>query len=142
MKSYFVSTLLILALGLVYAAPLSSDIISKREDPSGTQNCFDITYPIDYTVWETYGVYDITWTVTGECETSYYAYMVRVLEDENGNTTYEVPEFGDKPIDISLGHSKIALGDNIGEGDYIFGIGPGKDTTYETADMVIINVTR
>ncbi|KAI9018094.1 hypothetical protein CLU79DRAFT_761706 [Phycomyces nitens] len=134
MKLSFVYTLLSLALGLVYAAPTSSD---KSEG-----NCFSLTFPTNGTTWYDIGSYIAYWSLHKECKDTYYTYLIEADVKEDGEYTLGAAFKSEKPLDMNRNSSIIETQLRGLSGDYVFVISKetGEDIGYD--DLALIKVVK
>ncbi|KAL0076342.1 hypothetical protein J3Q64DRAFT_1771213 [Phycomyces blakesleeanus] len=151
-----VKTLSLFALGsvtlnLAYAAPLlqqqQSLDGSKRLKAQNTQKCFELTYPLNGTVWNIDGddghSHDITWKVVGDCRPENYINIIPVIQDtEDGLVSLGLgdPQYTSQLLDIQSGRARISLDDLEGEGRYVFVIGPLSEDWSDYADLAYVDV--
>ncbi|KAI9018098.1 hypothetical protein CLU79DRAFT_761710, partial [Phycomyces nitens] len=132
MKLSFAFALLSLVLGLVYAAPTTYDA------PVNT-NCFSLTYPVNGTVWNTHGTYNISWNIYEECKGTYYPFMIPTVIDENGEYAMGMPNFDQTPIDMKAGNITIIL-DKETAGTYVVTIAKSTGEDIDDTDYAVITV--
>ncbi|KAL0086873.1 hypothetical protein F4703DRAFT_1849281 [Phycomyces blakesleeanus] len=133
MKSSFAFVLLAMVLGLVCAAPMPTN-------DGENHNCFSLTYPVNGTVWNSYGTYEVLWDVTGTCHDTYYAYMISAVENENGEYALSNPQKAPEPVDLTLGKNYITLNLNEPAGTYVFTISKESGEDIDYTDLAVVTV--
>ncbi|KAI9018095.1 hypothetical protein CLU79DRAFT_847299 [Phycomyces nitens] len=133
MKLSFAFVLLSLVLGLVYAAPTTPD-------NSLNTNCFSLTYPVNGTVWENPGSYNVTWTTYGTCEGVYNAYIISASEGTNGEYYFGEPYMATDPVDLSVGYTTININLEEPSGQFVFAIAKKPADNMDYTDLAIIDI--
>ncbi|KAL0079107.1 hypothetical protein J3Q64DRAFT_1763789 [Phycomyces blakesleeanus] len=132
--------LVLFLISLVSAAPPSSTVPSDKHEAKEANKCLELTYPSNGTVWDTYGTYDVTWTVTGECQDINYVYLLPVSQDEDGEVVFGELYHMEEALDIDSGHFPLNLDSREVEGNYVFAVGPKVDDWSDYSDFAVISI--
>ncbi|OAD71402.1 hypothetical protein PHYBLDRAFT_70817 [Phycomyces blakesleeanus NRRL 1555(-)] len=120
-----------MVLGLVCAAPLSSD---------DKENCVVLTHPTNGTVWYASGSYLVSWNLRKHCYGTYYTYMIPATEQENGEYAFGVPYKSPEPVDINSGMGTIDLADHVTPGSYAFAVAKYDGEGMDYNDFALVNL--